>query len=117
MEDFPECPACGSEYTYENRSMFVCSECSNEWSKNDVESEEIDEGLVVRDAQGSLLKDGDSVTVVKDIKVKGSPVPIKMGIKIKNIRLIEPVNGHNIDVKVKGFGALLLKSELVKKSN
>lgn len=116
MEDLPNCVKCGSEYTYEDGNMLICPDCAHEWSKDEVASDSAEEGFVVRDAQGNLLKDGDNVTVIRDIKVKGSPTPIKIGVKIKNIRLVEPVNGHNIDVKVKGFGGLLLKSELVKKS-
>ena len=117
MEDFPKCTQCGSEYTYEFEGNYICPECAYEWSKKALVEDEIDDELIVKDAYGNLLKDGDSVTVVKDIKVKGSATAIKVGVKIKNIHLIKPVDGHNIDVKVKGFGALLLKSELVKKSN
>jgi len=116
MEEIPKCMKCGSEYTYEVDGMYICPDCGHEWSK-DAAAEVVEEELVVRDANGNLLKDGDSVTVVKEIKVKGASSPIKAGVKIKDIRLVEEVNGHNIDVKIKGFGSLLLKSELVKKSN
>lgn len=113
MQDLPNCPKCGSEYTYKDGQLFICPECAHEWSQ-DQELEEEDK-LIIRDAHGNILNEGDSVTVVKDIKVKGAPNAIKAGTKIKGIRLIEPVNGHNLDVNIKGFGAMLLKSELVKK--
>ena len=112
MSELPKCPKCGSEYTYEDGHMLVCPECAHEWS---IEEEQVEE-LVVKDANGNILQDGDSVVVVKDIKVKGYANSIKVGTKIKNIRCVEPVNGHNIDVNIKGFGQILLKSELVKKS-
>jgi len=100
---------CQSEYTYEDRGLFVCPECGHEWSEND----EIEEGLVVKDSNGNLLQDGDSVTVIKDLKVKGASGAIKQGTKVKNIRLVE--GDHNIDCKVDGFGPMKLKSEFVKK--
>ncbi|MCH9631029.1 MAG: hypothetical protein S4CHLAM37_10410 [Chlamydiia bacterium] len=114
MTNLPKCPKCGSEFTYEDGNLLICPECSHEW----VESAESDKGEkepVVKDAHGNILKDGDSVTIIKDIKVKGTSSAIKVGVKVKDIRLIEEVNGHNIDAKVKGFGAVLLKSEFVKK--
>ncbi len=117
MEDLPNCIQCGSEYTYEADGIYICPDCAHEWLKDPKSEDEEDEELIVKDAHGNILKDGDSVTVIKDIKVKGSSTPIKVGVKIKNIHLVKPVNGHNIDVKIKGFGSLLLKSELVKKSN
>ncbi|MBU5363662.1 alkylphosphonate utilization protein [Enterococcus raffinosus] len=105
----PNCPMCQSEYTYEDRGLFVCPECGHEWS----ESEVVEEGLVVKDSNGNQLQDGDSVTVIKDLKVKGASGAIKQGTKVKNIRLVE--GDHNIDCKVDGFGPMKLKSEFVKK--
>jgi len=118
MGDLPDCVKCGSEYTYEADGWYICPDCAHEWLiDSKPEAVEAEGELIVRDANGNLLIDGDSVTVVKDIKVKGASSAIKAGVKIKDIRLVEEVNGHNIDVKIKGFGPLLLKSELVKKSN
>lgn len=110
MSTLPNCPICQSSYTYEDRGLFVCPECGHEWS-NDV-SEEVS-GLVVKDANGNILQDGDAVTVIKDLKVKGASGSIKQGTKVKNIRLVE--GDHNIDCKVDGFGPMKLKSEFVKK--
>lgn len=115
LENMPNCPKCGSEFTYENDNLYVCPECAHEWPKVAV-AEAVEGPLAVQDAYGNILSDGDSVSVVKDIKVKGSSSVIKAGTKIKGIRTVEPVNGHNIDCKVPGFGAMMLKSELVKKS-
>lgn len=114
MTDLPKCPHCGSEYTYENGTLYVCPECAHEWPI-DVSNELI--RAQVRDAHGNILQDGDSVTIIKDIQVKGSSSALKVGVKVKNIRLIEEVNGHNIEAKVPGFGVMLLKSEIVKKSS
>lgn len=105
-----KCPMCQSEYTYEDRGLLICPECSHEWSPEDSVQEE---GLVVLDANGNQLQDGDTVTVIKDLKVKGASGAIKQGTKVKNIRLVE--GDHNIDCKVDGFGAMKLKSEFVKK--
>lgn len=112
MSDLPKCPKCGSEYTYEDRDLYVCPECAHEWSKDMVES--VEEKLVVRDAHGNLLQDGDAVTVIKDLKIKGSSSVVKVGTKVKNIRLVE--GDHNIDCKIDGIGAMQLKSEFVKKA-
>ena len=114
MENLPKCPECGSEYTYEDGDLYVCPECAHEWSQHESASEE--EGLVVKDANGNILQDGDSVTVIKDLKVKGSSSGIKSGTKIKGIRLVEGSDGHNIDCKVTGVGAIKLKQEFVKKA-
>ena len=115
MEELPNCPKCGSEYTYEDGDLFICPECAHEWSKD--ASANVDEDtLVVKDANGTLLQDGDDVTVIKDLKVKGSSSGIKVGTKIKGIRLVEGNDGHNIDCKVPGVGAIKLKQEFVKKS-
>ena len=113
MEQLPNCPKCNSEYTYEDGSLLICPECAHEWSKEAQEDEE--DTFVVKDANGTLLADGDDVTVIKDLKVKGSSSGIKVGTKIKSIRLIEGNDGHNIDCKVPGVGAIKLKQEFVKK--
>ena len=109
----PNCPKCNSEYTYEDRGLFVCPECGHEWSA-ETEAANAEEGLLVKDSNGNILSDGDMVTVIKDLKVKGSSSSIKMGTKVKNIRLVE--GDHNIDCKIDGFGAMKLKSEFVKKA-
>lgn len=111
MSAYPNCPKCNSEYTYEDGTNYVCPECAHEWSMDATESE-TDE-LIVKDANGNLLADGDSVTVIKDLKVKGSSSTLKIGTKVKSIRLVE--GDHNIDCKIDGFGAMKLKSEFVKK--
>ncbi|AWE08679.1 alkylphosphonate utilization protein [Lysinibacillus sp. 2017] len=112
MEQLPNCPQCGSEYTYEDGQNFICPECAHEWTQAAEAIEE--DGLVVRDANGNLLADGDAVTVIKDLKVKGSSSTLKIGTRVKNIRLVE--GDHNIDCKIDGFGAMKLKSEFVKKN-
>ena len=112
MSDLPNCPQCGSTYTYEDRELFVCPECGHEWSAD--AAAEDDSELVVKDANGNLLADGDSVTVIKDLKVKGSSSVVKVGTKVKNIRLVE--GDHNIDCKIDGIGAMKLKSEFVRKA-
>jgi len=114
MENLPNCPQCGSEYTYEDGPLLICPECAYEWSKEEAIKEE--EGLVVKDAHGNILQDGDTVTIIKDLKVKGSSSVAKVGTKIKNIRLVEGDDGHNIDCKVPGIGAIKLKQEFVKKA-
>ncbi|RXJ76007.1 alkylphosphonate utilization protein [Arcobacter sp. F155] len=116
MEQLPNCPKCNSEYTYEDGSLLICPECAHEWSKDAVETEDEDT-LVVKDANGTILQDGDDVTVIKDLKVKGSSSGIKVGTKVKGIRLVEGNDGHNIDCKISGVGAIKLKQEFVKKSN
>lgn len=114
MENIPSCPKCNSQYTYEDGELYICPECGYEWSKDSSSLE--DEGLIVKDANGNILQDGDSVTVIKDLKVKGSSSGIKVGTKIKKIRLVESNDGHNIDCKVPGVGQIRLKQEFVKKS-
>lgn len=111
MSNLPNCPKCNSEYTYEDRNLLVCPECAHEWSVEDENNSE--ETLVVKDANGNVLSDGDSITIIKDLKVKGSSSVLKIGTKVKNIRLIE--GDHNIDCKIDGFGPMKLKSEFVKK--
>ncbi|AUW96461.1 zinc ribbon domain-containing protein YjdM [Streptococcus pluranimalium] len=106
----PNCLKCNSEYVYEDGTLLVCPECAYEWSPSEVAEEE---GLVVKDSNGTRLADGDTVTVIKDLKVKGAPKDIKQGTRVKNIRLVD--GDHNIDCKVDGFGAMKLKSEFVKK--
>jgi protein PhnA len=112
MVALPNCPKCNSEYTYEDRDLFVCPECAHEWTL-EVETENSEDEKVIKDANGNVLKNGDSVTIIKDLKVKGSSSSIKVGTKVKNIRLID--GDHNIDCKIDGFGAMELKSEFVKK--
>lgn len=113
MTSLPNCPKCNSEYTYEDGELLICPECAYEWSIHEKAKEESDE-LIVKDSNGNLLKDGDAVTVIKDLKVKGCSSPIKKGTKVKNIKLVE--GDHNIDCKIEGFGAMQLKSEFVKKA-
>ena len=107
----PNCPECKSEYTYEDGNMLVCPMCAYEWSPEDDSGEE--EEKVYRDANGNVLQDGDTVSVIKDLKVKGSSSTLKQGTRVKNIRLVD--GDHNIDCKIDGFGAMKLKSEFVKK--
>jgi protein PhnA len=106
----PPCPACGSEYTYEMDPLLVCPECAHEWTPAVPEA-----AKVIKDAVGNPLADGDTVTVVKDLKVKGFPTAIKVGTKVRNIRLVDGVGDHDIDCKVDGFGPMQLKSSVVKK--
>lgn len=108
----PNCPMCQSEYTYEDRGMFVCPECAHEWTAADT-VEDAEDAFVVKDINGNILVDGDSVTVMKDLKVKGAQSVLKMGTKVKSIRLVD--SDHNIDCKIDGFGPMKLKSEFVKK--
>ena len=110
MSDIVLCPKCGSEYTYEQDNLMVCSQCFNEWDPEELVNED-----KVLDSNGNELKDGDSVVVIKDLPVKGAPKPIKAGTKVKNIRL-RPDSDHNIDCKIDGFGSMGLKSEFVKKA-
>lgn len=111
MSQLPNCPKCNSEYTYEDGVLYVCPECAHEWNEQtDVEANDIKQ---VVDSNGNILTDGDTVTIIKDLKVKGSSSTLKIGTKVKNIRLVE--GDHNIDCKIDGFGAMKLKSEFVKK--
>lgn len=112
MSPFPPCPSCGSEFTYEDGSRYVCPECAHEWDPAAAGGPE--PAHVVRDARGTVLQDGDSVTVIKDLKVKGSSQVVKVGTKVKNIRLVE--GDHDIDCRIDGIGAMGLKSEFVKKA-
>lgn len=113
MSNLPPCPKCKSEFTYEDGGLLVCPECAHEWSKDAV-AENTDQQKVVRDAVGNVLNDGDTVTVIKDLKVKGSSSVVKVGTKVKGIRLVE--GDHDIDCKVDGIGAMKLKSMFVKKA-
>ena len=112
MSELPNCPKCGCEYAYEDGAMLVCPECAHEWSK-DALADVQDDARVIKDANGTVLADGDTVTVIKDLKVKGSSLVVKVGTKVKNIRLVD--GDHDIDCKVDGVGAMKLKSEFVKK--
>ncbi|QJD58459.1 alkylphosphonate utilization protein [Pseudomonas sp. gcc21] len=112
MSTLPPCPSCGSEYTYEDGAMYVCPECAHEWAQ-DGSSEASDDAREIKDANGNVLQDGDSVTVIKDLKIKGSSSVVKVGTKVKNIRLVD--GDHDIDCKIDGIGAMKLKSEFVKK--
>ena len=112
MSDLPNCPACGSEYTYQDQSMLICPECSHEWQAGEENADA--DALVVIDANGNQLADGDTISVIKDLKVKGSSSVVKVGTKVKNIRLVD--GDHNIDCKIDGIGAMKLKSEFVKKA-
>lgn len=112
MSDLPHCPHCNSSYTYEDRNLYVCPECAHEWSGQAVVGAG-DEPLQVRDAKGNTLQDGDTVTIIKDLKIKGTSSVLKVGARVKSIRLVE--GDHNIDCKIDGIGAMKLKSEFVKK--
>ena len=111
MEKLPNCPKCQSEYTYEMPPLLVCPECAHEWNPKETT---VEDELVVKDAHGQVLLDGDTVVVIKDLPVKGASKKIKVGTKVPNIRLVE--GDHNIDCKVSGFGAMGLKSKFVKKA-
>src|SRR5690606_8508805 len=113
MSALPNCPACNSEYTYEDGIQYVCPECAHEWPKDGSNETAADES-VIKDAHGNVLQDGDTVTVIKDLKIKGSSQVVKVGTKVKNIRLVG--GDHDIDCKIDGIGAMKLKSEFVRKS-
>lgn len=112
MSELPNCPQCNSEYTYIDGSMYICPECGHEWSQ-DSEDSSGNEDRKIKDANGNVLQDGDTISVIKDLKVKGSSLVVKVGTKVKNIRLVE--GDHDIDCKIDGIGAMKLKSEFVKK--
>jgi protein PhnA len=111
MTTLPHCPKCNSEYTYEDGALYICPECAHEWGKDAVEED--NDVVIIKDANGNILNDGDTVSVIKDLKIKGSSSVIKVGTKVKNIRLVD--GDHDIDCKVDGIGAMKLKSEFVKK--
>lgn len=119
-DTLPPCPECASEFSYEMGELLVCPECAHEWVPGEAEDADNNAGsaqlpTVVKDAVGNVLSDGDTVSIAKTMKVKGSPQDLKIGTKVRNIRLITPVNGHDIDAKVDGFGPMKLKSSIVKK--
>lgn len=117
MSNEHKCPKCNSENTYQDVNLWVCPECSHEWDPSELtETAEVESQTKVLDSNGNILSSGDSVTVIKDLKVKGSPTGIKSGTKVKNITLVESNDGHNISCKVDGIGAMYLKSEFVKKA-
>ena len=112
MSNLPNCPKCKSVYTYEDGSLFICPECAHEWS-SETEGETGSDQKIVKDSNGNVLNDGDSISVIKDLKVKGTSSVIKIGTKVKGIRLVD--GNHDIECKIDGFGAMKLKSEFVKK--
>lgn len=118
MSSGTNCPKCNSENIYADGNLWICPECSHEWSqfaaKESTEAESQDH--IIKDAHGNVLNDGDSVTVIKELRVKGSSSAVKVGTKVKNIRLTDGGDGHNISCKIDGFGAMNLKSEFVKKA-
>jgi len=113
MSTLPPCPQCGSEYTYEDGTQLICPECAHEWSATQAPEADSDE-RVIKDSAGNLLQDGDSITVIKDLKVKGTSLVVKVGTKVKNIRLCD--GDHDIDCKIDGIGPMKLKSEFVRKA-
>ena len=113
MSTLPPCPQCQSEYTYEDGAQLVCPECGHEWSVQ-APGVAAEGPRVVKDANGHGLQDGDSVTVIKDLKIKGSSLVVKVGTKVRNIRLVD--GDHDIDCKIDGIGAMGLKSEFVRKA-
>ncbi len=110
-DQVPTCPKCNSEFAYSDGALFICPECGHEW---DAQTSAESDDVIVKDAVGNLLQDGDTVTVIKDLKIKGSSQVVKIGTKVKNIRLLDH-GDHNIDCKVEGIGPMKLKSEFVKK--
>lgn len=120
MENDPKCPECTSENTYFDGNLWVCPECAHEWNPNEASQKKSDPeeigALVIKDAHGNLLSEGDSVTVIKDLKVKGSSSVVKVGTKVRNIHLVESSDGHNIACRIDGIGQMNLKSEFVKKA-
>ena len=115
MSDELKCPKCNSEHVYQDGELWVCPECAHEWSLS-ADGSGSDESMGIKDANGNLLSDGDTVTVIKDLKVKGSSLVVKGGTKVKGIRLVDATDGHNISCKIDGIGAMNLKSEFVKKA-
>ena len=116
MTQEPKCPQCQGENSYQDRKLWVCPNCGHEWNLSEGSSHQDAELLLARDAHGNTLQDGDAVTVIKDLKIKGSSSVVKVGTKVKNIKLIEGADDHNISCKIDGMGIMNLKSEFVKKS-
>jgi protein PhnA len=116
MTDAMTCPQCRSEHAYQDGALWVCPECGHEWSGDAASAAAADDDASIRDANGNLLADGDSVIVIKDLKVKGSSSVVKGGTKVRNIRLQEASDGHNIACKIDGIGQMNLKSEFVRKA-
>lgn len=114
MNEYPPCPMCKSAFTYELGDLLACPECGHEWSLVSVDEKETEEKLLVKDSNGTVLTDGDTVTIIKNLPVKGFLKDIKIGTKVKNIKLVE--GDHNIDCKIEGFGSMALKSEFVRKA-
>ena len=113
MNHLPPCPQCNAEYTYKDGLFYVCPSCAHEWSSDSTSNQQTSEEKVYKDAHGNILQDGDTITVIKDLKIKGSSLVVKVGTKIKNIRLVD--EDHDIDCKIDGIGPMKLKSEFVKK--
>lgn len=113
MESFPKCPQCQSEYTYKDAEMFICPDCMFEW-ESDAVLQPSESQRIIKDANGNVLQNGDNITVIKELKIKGSSLVVKVGTKVKNIRLVE--GDHDIDCKIEGIGAMKLKSQFVKKA-
>ncbi|PYD47163.1 zinc ribbon domain-containing protein YjdM [Novacetimonas pomaceti] len=116
MDADPKCPQCGCEHAYPDGSLWICPECGHEWNPQAAPAEGTADAATVRDANGNVLANGDSVTVLKDLKVKGSSLVVKGGTKVRNIRLTDGADGHNIACKINGIGAMNLKSEFVRKA-
>lgn len=114
-DQLPPCPECKSEYSYEMGALLVCPECAHEWNPSD-EAEESETTKVIKDASGNVLSDGDDVTIIKDMKVKGSSNTLKVGTKVRGIRLVAGPGDHDIEAKVDGFGPMNLKSSIVRKA-
>jgi protein PhnA len=112
MSELPQCPKCNSEHVYADGNLYVCPECAFEWAQGEDLTEA--EGALVKDSNGNVLNDGDTVVVIKDLKVKGTSTVVKVGTRVKNIRLVE--GDHDIDCKISGIGAMQLKSQFVKKA-
>jgi protein PhnA len=113
MSTLPPCPQCGSEYSYQDGELLICPECAHEWSATVTTEDSGSHDKVIRDALGNVLQNGDSISVIKDLKVKGSSLVVKVGTKVKNIRLCD--GDHDIDCRIDGIGAMKLKSEFVRK--
>ena len=117
MSGLPNCPKCNSEHAYEDGPLLVCPECAHEWNATSAPTaDEDDAPRIVKDASGNALSDGDTVTVIKDLKIKGSSLVVKVGTKVRNIRVLDGVGGHDIDCKIDGIGPMQLKSEFVRKA-